>query len=139
MEIDPLPTTKVAKNTTVNLVISSGKTSEKTITVNVKIDPAINKDIQLKAYLDGEKVEDKTVNPAHNAYYSLTFTGSSGQKNLTIELDGSTYQEYILDFDEGIPKLQNQYPFNPPVESEPEPSQPSSSTPDSSDAPEGNE
>ena len=139
LEIDPLPTTKVAKNTTVNLVISSGKTSEKTITVNVKIDPAINKDIQLKAYLDGEKVEDKTVNPAHNAYYSLTFTGSSGQKNLTIELDGSTYQEYILDFDEGIPKLQNQYPFNPPVESEPEPSQPSSSTSDSPDAPEGNE
>ncbi len=111
LETDPLPGVKLDKGTAVKLVVSSGNKSEKTITVYVQLPKEVTHDIKLKAYLGNELQPEKTVNPSYNDVYQLTFKGTSGQKQLIIELDGSKYNVFVLNFDTGVPSLTESYPY----------------------------
>lgn len=113
IESDPLPGVPVVKGSAVNLYISSGKKSEKTIEVYVQLPQGVDEDIELKAYLDGILTETKTVNPSMNDVYQMSFTGSSGQQTLTIQLNGQKYKVYTLDFDTGNPTETESYDFTP--------------------------
>ena len=102
VECDPLPGVKVPKGTVINLVYSSGKTSEKTIPVTVALPKNVSHDITLKAYLDGALYNSSvTVNPSYNNTYQMSFKGTTGTKTLLITLDDQKYMEYTLDFDNG--------------------------------------
>lgn len=115
---DPLNGVQVDKGDTVNLFVSSGETSQKTVTVYVPLPVEVTHDIQLKAYVDGSLTDEKTVNPSFNNICTLSYTGSKGQKkNLVITLDGSKYRTYTLDFDAGQPTPGDSYPYSPPTSS----------------------
>ena len=103
IETNPLPGVPVDPDTKVNIVVSSGKQSEKTLEANVHLPLNVSHDIELKAYLDGTVMEDgvRTVNPAYNNLCTIKVTGTSGQKTLVIELDGNKYAVFIMDFDTG--------------------------------------
>jgi eukaryotic-like serine/threonine-protein kinase len=111
LETNPLPGVKVDKGSAVKLVVSSGNKSVKTITVFVQLPKEVTHDIKLKAYLGNELQPEKTVNPSYNDVCQLTFQGSSGQKQLIIELDGNKYNVFNLDFDTGVPSLVESYPY----------------------------
>lgn len=111
LETDPLPGVKVAKGTAVKMVVSSGNKSMKTIPVFVQLPKGVTHDIELKAYLGNELQPVKTVNPAYNDIFQMTFQGSSGQKQLIIELDGMKYNVFTLDFDNGTASLTESYPY----------------------------
>ena len=113
VDTDPLPGVKLEKGGTVNLVISSGESSEKSIPVYVDLPAGVSRDIELKAYFDGDLRETRTVNPAFNATATLTFAGRSGKHTLIVTLDGSKYRAYTLDFDLGQPKMDESYEYRP--------------------------
>lgn len=122
IETNPLPGVPVDKDSKVNIVVSSGKQSEKTLEANIHLPLNVSHDIQLKAYLDGTVMEDgvRTVNPAYNNLCTIKVTGTSGQKTLVIELDGSKYAVFIMDFDTGKPSQVESYPYvDPGTTSEP--------------------
>ena len=133
---DPLPGVKVEKGTSVNLTVSSGKSSIKTVNVSVNLPNGVNQDIELKAYLDGTLYQSDTVNPSLNGRYTLSFEGTSGQKQLVIQLNGQEYAVFTLDFDTEKAQQTAQNPFESPSESseestpESEPSEESSETSD---------
>lgn len=118
LETNPLPGVKVDKGSAVKLTVSSGNKSVKTITVFVKLPTEVTHDIKLKAYLGNELQPEKTVNPAYNDVCQLTFQGTSGQKQLVIELDGSKYAVYDLNFDTGVPSLVESYAYQSPNSSQ---------------------
>ncbi len=111
VETNPLPTVQVEKGSTVAIVISSGNKLEKTITVPVLLPKEVTHDIALKAYLGNELQQEKTVNPSYNDVCQLTFKGTSGKKQLIIQLDGSKYKVFTLDFDTGVPTQTESYPY----------------------------
>ena len=114
IETNPLPGVSVVKGSAVDIFISSGKKSEKTIVVYVQLPREVEQDLTLKAYVDGTLYETKTVNPSLNDVYQMTFNGSSGQKTLTIQLEGEKYKVYTLDFDTGNPTETESYEYEGP-------------------------
>lgn len=114
LETDPLPTVAVAEGTAVNIVVSSGKQSEKTIEVYIELPKNVSEDVTLKAYIDGTLHDTKTVNPSYVNMYQMTFKGTSGQKELTIQLNNQKYKVFTLDFDTGIPTETETYDFELP-------------------------
>lgn len=118
LETDPLNGVKLAKGSSVNIVVSSGKSSQKSVNVYVSLPSGVSHDIVLKAYLDGDLQMTKAVNPSYNDVCPLSFTGSSGQHTLIVTLDGSKYNVFSIDFTAGTAKLTETDPYvNPSSES----------------------
>ncbi|HEX2985547.1 MAG TPA: Stk1 family PASTA domain-containing Ser/Thr kinase [Caproiciproducens sp.] len=111
LETSPLPGVKLAKGSPVKLVVSSGAKPEKNISVFVQLPKGVNHDIELKAYLGNELQPVKTVNPSYNDIFQMSFKGTSGQKQLIVELDGSKYNVFNLNFDNGTASLIESYPY----------------------------
>ena len=112
---DPLNGVKVAKGTKINLVLSSGKITEKSVEVHVDLPTTVKTDLLMKAYIGGVLIESgdnapHKVNSLVNQTATLTFTGYTGTQNLTITLNDQKYSTYTLNFDTGTPTLtwQNQ-------------------------------
>ena len=125
----PLPGTKVEKGSSVDLTYSSGETSEKQLEVSVDLPADISYDLSLKAYIDGTLVKEEVVNPTYGSgTYTLTFSGK-GQQELTIELNGTKYRVYALNFDAGEITLQESYLYVDDTPSQPESSAPVSEDP----------
>ena len=114
IETTPLPGVQVAKGSAVAIVVSSGKKSQKSIDVFVQLPKEVTHDINLKAYLGNELQTEKTVNPSYNDVCQLTFTGTSGKKQLIIQLDGSKYKVFTLNFDAGTSAEDESYPYSSP-------------------------
>ncbi len=111
---DPLPGVKLNKGDTVNLYLSSGKSSAQPVNVYVDLPQDVTHDIVLKAYLDGilQEQKTKTVNASYNPQAQLTFSGLTGKHTLTVTLDGNKYRVYTLDFDSGKPKQEEAYSYS---------------------------
>ena len=103
IETDPLNGVKLDPGSTVNLIVSSGP-AEKEITVYVQLPKDVTHDIVLRAYLGSDLKTTQTVNPSYNDYCQLSYTGT-GKQTLTVTLDGSKYNVFSMDFDEGKGKL----------------------------------
>ncbi len=120
IECSPAPGSKVAKNTVVNIVYSSGKSSTKTGEVTVTLPSGVNRDITLKAYVDGALTDQQTVNPSLNGTYRISVEGITGTKRLTVTLDDQPYSEYSIDFDNNASVVQTaSYTYNPGTVSTP--------------------
>lgn len=115
VECSPLPGVKVSRGTVVDLVYSSGKKTESTINVDIRLPSGVQHDITLKAYLDGALYNSSvTVNPSYSGSYSMAFKGTSGTKKLLITLDDQRYQEFTLDFDSQTLRQTASYNYVPP-------------------------
>ena len=115
---DPLNGVKAEKGTKVNLVLSSGKVTERTVEVYVDLPANVTNDLTMKAYIDGVLVDTgdnkpHTVNWSINPTATLKFTGMTGQHTLTVTLDGQKYRDYTLDFDKQKPTLLHSYEYKP--------------------------
>ena len=114
---NPLPTVKVEKGSTVDLTLSSGKTSTQPVSVYVDLPTNVTHDIVLRAYLDGTLTTTQTVNALYNPTPTLTFSNQTGKHTLVVTLDGSKYRVYTLNFDTGKPSRDESYPYVQPSSS----------------------
>ena len=96
----PAAGTSAKKGDTITIFYSSGK-NEKQISVVVPLPANTSHSISLVYYLDGQREGDTTVNPASNNTWTGQFKGSSGVKELLVQLDGQNYVKYKLDFNTG--------------------------------------
>lgn len=128
----PLQYSKIDRDTTVNLVVSSGKGSQTTVNINLDMPTNVNYDVDLAVSIDG-KVDSSysnAVNPTYNRSYALSFTGS-GTSTVVVMLDGQTYRRYVIDYTTGT-YTTNSYSFVP---KEPTTSPPETYAPVATDAP----
>lgn len=132
IETDPLPGVKVSKNSPVNIVVSSGKMSSKTIDVTLNLPSNVSQDLTLKVYVGGELSETKTVNPSASTQLSFSYEGSEGKQEVVYYLDDQKYQVIELDFDDGDYSVtwQGEYVIHTP---DPTPAPPSDDPDSSSD------
>ena len=139
IETDPLPTTMVSEGSTVNLVVSKGpepaKTLSGTVMISLPAEITWDVDLQLEAYIDGERVLGITVNPMYGKRdYEVPVTGeaNSGQKVVTVLINDSLYFTCYVDF--GATDITMRQENNPNFEM-PQPPEPSSSEPAEPSAP----
>ncbi len=99
ISMDPLPGVSVNKESTVKLTVSSGVKREKSLSVSVDLPSEITHEITVTTYVDGVLEETKKVVPSYNGTYVYQMKGTTGKKTVNINLDGSQYRVYEVDFD----------------------------------------
>ena len=104
-----------------DIVISSGKGSTKTISKDIQLPSGVNMDLNLKVYKNGTLVDERTVNPAYSGSYNLTYTGTSGQESVVVQLEGKDYMYLTFDYDAKEATITQTFEFNPPSSSGGEP------------------
>lgn len=97
-----------------DIVVSSGKGSTKTISKDISL-PSVDMDINLKVYRNGTLVEEKTINPAYiGSSYNLTYTGTSGQETVVVQLNGNDYMYLSFNYDTKEATITQTIDFVPP-------------------------
>lgn len=116
---NPAPGSKVSEGATVDLVVSSGKGSTKTISKDIPLPSGVNMDLNLKVYKNGTLVDERTVNPAYNSSYNLSYTGTSGQDSVVVQLEGEDYMYLTFDYDAKPAEatITDTFDFTPPSSS----------------------
>lgn len=111
---NPAPGSEVSEGATVDIVVSSGKGSTKTISKDISL-PSVDMDINLKVYRNGTLVEEKTINPAYiGSSYNLTYTGTSGQETVVVQLNGNDYMYLSFNYDTKEATITQTIDFVPP-------------------------
>ncbi len=110
---DPLPGVETTEGSAVTLTVSTGEKTEKKIPIYIDLPSAVSREVSLKVYIDGalDANNSKTLIPSYNTTYTLTVTGSSGKKNVVINLDGQKYRVYEVDFDSDSVKTVSSHTF----------------------------
>lgn len=119
LETNPLPGVSLAKGTSVSVVVSSGKYSERTADIIVQL-PNVSNDVKLDAYVENQRVvTNQSLKPAYNPDYTFQIKGTSGTKTVTVELDGKQYAVYTVNFDTATPVVTKTktYDYTPPASS----------------------
>lgn len=111
---NPAPGSKVSEGATVDIVVSSGKGSTKTLSKDVPLPSGVDMDIGLKVYKNGTLVDERTINPAYNGSYNLSFTGTSGKDTVVMQLDGKDYAHLTFDYDAKEATIDQTFDFVPP-------------------------
>ncbi len=96
---DPLPGVSIGKDSVVKLTVSSGVKREKNIEIVVDLPSTVNKNVTITSYINGVLDSTKTVNPSLYGTYSLYVKGTSGKKTVNVNINGSQYRVYEVDFD----------------------------------------
>lgn len=120
LSTDPLPGVSVAKGSTIKLTVSSGVKQQTTISFSVDLPDNVDKVISVSTYIDGVLDSTKPVKPSYvSSKYNVDVKGNSGTKTVNIELDGSLYKVYTVNFDVSTNpvKLVSQYPYVPKTDS----------------------
>ncbi|MDR1467594.1 MAG: Stk1 family PASTA domain-containing Ser/Thr kinase [Oscillospiraceae bacterium] len=120
--ISPTVGSEVGENTSIQLTVSSKETKkkEKSAEIDVDLPGNVNYDVTLSVYIDGvsDDSNSKKVKPSYNSSYKFQVKGISGKKTVSVDLDGSPYRIYEVDFDSNrvVVKQKNQYvaPQNKP-------------------------
>ena len=99
ISMDPLPGVSVGKDSTVKLTVSSGVKREKTLSVSVDLPSEVTHEITVTTYVDGVLEENKKVVPSYNGTYVFQMKGTGGKKTVNVNLDGSQYRVYEVNFD----------------------------------------
>lgn len=99
ISMDPLPGVSVNKDSTVKLTVSSGVKREKSLSVSVDLPSEVTHEVTVTTYVDGVLEETKKVVPSYNGTYVYQMKGTSGKKTVNVNLDGSQYRVYEVDFD----------------------------------------
>ena len=110
---DPLPGVETTEGSAVTLTVSTGEKTEKKIPIYVDLPSTVSREVSLKVYIDGalDANNSKTLIPSYNTTYTLTVTGSSGKKNVVVNLDGQKYRVYEVDFDSDNVKTVSSHTF----------------------------
>ncbi|MDR0404487.1 MAG: Stk1 family PASTA domain-containing Ser/Thr kinase [Oscillospiraceae bacterium] len=115
LSTDPAAGSEVGENTTIQLTVSFKETKkkEKLAEISVDLPSAVNHDVALNVYIDGvsDDSNSKKVKPSYNNVYKFQIKGTTGKKVVGVDLDGSPYRVYEVNFDSGqiVVKQKNQY------------------------------
>ena len=128
ISVSPEINTKVKEGSKVDLVVSSGKGTPKTLSYSVYL-PSVDQDVALRVYRNGTlEMQENGLNLAMTGSYNIEFTGKTGTDKVVVKLDEQLYMELDFDYDtqQVTPTGQYQYvPPEPPIST----SQPSASQP----------
>ncbi len=111
---NPAAGSEVSEGATVDIVVSSGKNSTKTVSKDIALPDGVDMDLSLKVYRNGTVVEEKTVNPAYAGSYTLSFTGTSGQETVVVKLNDQDYMYLSFNFDTQEATITQTLGFTPP-------------------------
>lgn len=111
---NPAPGSKVSEGATVDIVVSSGKGSSKTVEKDISLPSDVNMDLTLKVYQNGTLVDERTINPAYSGSYHLSFTGTSGQDNVVVKLEDQDYMYLTFNYDSKEAAITQTFEFVPP-------------------------
>lgn len=97
--LSPLQYGKVDKGTVVTLTVSSGKGDKNTVNIYVDLPGNISGSVDMTVIIDGvvDPQYSKTLVPMYNKTCTLEITGS-GTSTVVVQLNGSAYREYRIDF-----------------------------------------
>ncbi len=97
--LSPLQYGKVDKGTVVTLTVSSGKGDKNTVNIYVDLPGNISGSVDMTVIIDGvvDPQYSKTLVPMYNKTCTLEITGS-GTSTVVVQLNGSAYREYSIDF-----------------------------------------
>ncbi len=95
---NPTPGSEVSEGATVDIVISSGKGATKSLTKDITL-PNVDQDLDLKVYRNGVVVINEPINPTYAGTYTLSFSGTSGQDTVVVNLNGEDYMYLTFNFD----------------------------------------
>lgn len=96
---DPLPGVMVQKDSVVKITVSSGIKREKNVEISVDLPLRVNHEVTLTYYINGVLEETKRIIPAYSGHYNINLKGTGGKKTVNVNLDGSKYRTYEVDFD----------------------------------------
>ncbi|WP_312641686.1 Stk1 family PASTA domain-containing Ser/Thr kinase [Hydrogenoanaerobacterium sp.] len=91
----------VAEGTAVNISVYEGDTDIVRMIVKVKLPKKLDKEVKLKAEMDGRVVKEASLNPKAEKTWSVTFESEYTTEYATIYIDGRVYWELELDFSHG--------------------------------------
>ena len=113
ISVSPAPGTEVSEGATVDIVVSSGKGSTKTLSYSIALPSGVSEDVTLKVYRNGTLEIQDTVNPSYSGTYSLSFTGTSGSDTVVVTLNEQEYMYLSFDYDNQAVTVTNTIPFTP--------------------------
>lgn len=119
---NPAPGSKVSEGATVDIVVSSGKGSSKTVSTDIPMPEGVNMDLEMKVYQNGTLVDVRTINPAYTSTYNLSFTGTSGEDTVVVQLESKDYMYLSFNYDTKTAAINQIFEFTPPSSSSDEPS-----------------
>ena len=119
ISMDPLPGNEVDKNSSVRLTVSSGVKREKKAEIVVDLPANVTHDVTVTTYVNGVLDSTKKVNPSLYGTYSFNIKGNEGKANVSVNLDGSQYRVYEVNFDaaSGNVKKTKSFPYKDPAKS----------------------
>ncbi len=111
----PLQFGKVNKGTKINLTVSSGKGSKSTVSIYVDLPSNAPDKVSMTVIVDGvvDTAYSKELYPQYSRTTTLQFEGS-GESHIVVQLDGSPYREYKIDYSTGNVSTTT-YDYNPPT------------------------
>ncbi len=80
----------VEKGSKINITLSSGVNSDKTVSASIPL-PSANENVNIAVYRSGVLVQEGVVNPFYEGTYSVSFVGKTGTENIVITLNGNEY------------------------------------------------
>lgn len=113
ISVNPGSGSEVSAGSTVDIVVSSGKGSSKTLSYSLELPSGVNVDITLEVYRSGTLVETSTVNPALSGTYTVSFTGTSGSETVVIQLNDQNYAYLEFNYDAQTTRMTDSFDFVP--------------------------
>ncbi len=109
---NPLPNSLVQKGYVVELVLSSGQPAEKEVSIYVDLPAEEGSTVSLRVLVDGAVDSDnsKDVVPKYNSSYTVKLKGT-GTAHVVVELNGTAYREYDVDFSTQNVSTTASYPY----------------------------
>ena len=115
ISVSPNPGSEVSEGATVDLIVSSGKGADKTLSKTIALPASVNQNVDLKVYRNGVVTDQQTVNPSMAGSYTISFTGTSGKDTVVVTLNDQPYMELTFDYDSGSePSVDATHDFIPP-------------------------
>ncbi len=123
----PLQFGKVPKGTKINLTVSSGNGNKSTVSIYVDLPSNAPDTVSMTVIVDGvvDTAYSKELYPQYSRTTTLQLEGS-GKSHVVVQLDGSPYREYDIDYSTGNVSTTT-YEYSPPTEA---PTSPATTAPE---------
>lgn len=114
LSTNPASGTEVAEGSIVDITVSSGIGSPKTLQYNMALPSGVSNDVTMKIYRSGTLVDTQTINPSYNSSYTLQFSGSTGKETVVVTLDDQDYLYLEFDYDNQQVIPTQEFTYTPP-------------------------
>lgn len=95
--VNPGSGTQVEQGSNVDLIVSSGKGTPKTLSLSVEL-PGVDQDMSFKIYRNGTVINNTTINPSYAGSYEISYTGTTGTDEFVVELSGQVIYKISFDY-----------------------------------------